>query len=335
MQMWHATFWEESCMKKVLTVLVLFAFSIGLVFANGQTEGGFKYPERNVNVIVQYSAGGPTDLSIRNLLNVGSKELPSGINYAVSNVTGGAGLIGLTRFAQTKNDGYTLGVPNIDLAINYALGKTELNPSDFEYIAMALADPYTLIVSEKASYNTLQEYIDYVKANPEKVIVGDSGVGSAPYLCALAIEKKYGLKTIHVSFNGTADIITAIANGTCDVMFIQPSSAASQIEAGNMKMLCTFSADRMMTWPNVPTAKESVSDMDLQLIGWVCLAAPKGTDPQVIAYLKDQLGVASKSADYADNLKKLNMQPITITEDLDSFVANQVQFYQNLCKDLK
>lgn len=294
------------------------------------------YPKNNVNVIVQYSAGGPTDLSVRSLLDTASEKLPSGVAFAVSNVTGGSGLIGVNQFATSKNDGYTLGVINIDLAINYALGRTDMNPEDFEPLSMALADPYALLVGEDTPYEDLKGFVEYVKAHPGEVVVGDSGVGSAPYLAAVAIEKEFGLELRHVSFDGTADIITAVANKTADVMFIQPGSALSQIQAGNIKMLAVLSDDRMTTYPDVPTAKESYPDMDFQIIGWVCLAAPKETPAEITDYLREVLGEASVSEQYAETLKGLNMQAIsTKPEELPSFISDQVRFYQEMCKDIE
>lgn len=307
-----------------------------------QTEGtkeekaALDYPKNNVNVIVQYSAGGPTDLSVRSLLDTGAEKLPSGVTFAVSNVTGGSGLIGVNQFANSKNDGYTLGVINIDLAINYALGRTDLNPADFEPLSMALADPYALLVGADTPYNNIKEFVEYAQANPGKVVVGDSGLGSAPYLAAVAIEKEFGLDLKHVSFDGTADIITAVANKTVDVMFIQPGSALSQIQAGNIKMLAVLSDERMTTYPDVPTAKEAFPDLDFQIIGWVCIAAPKGTPAEIVDYLKGVLGDASVSEKYAETLNGLNMQAITTKpEELPEFIKSQVAFYQEMCKDIE
>ncbi|WP_125141823.1 tripartite tricarboxylate transporter substrate binding protein [Clostridium transplantifaecale] len=301
-----------------------------------EEKAALDYPKNNVNVVVQYSAGGPTDLSVRSLLDTGAEQLPSGVTFAVSNVTGGSGLIGVNQFANSKNDGYTLGVINIDLAINYALGRTELNPADFEPLSMALADPYALLVGADVPYDDIKGFVEYAKANPGKVVVGDSGLGSAPYLAAVAIEKEFGLDVKHVSFDGTADIITAVANKTVDVMFIQPGSALSQIQAGNIKMLAVLSDDRMTTYPDVPTAKEAYPDLDFQIIGWVCLAAPKGTPAEIVDYLKEVLGGASVSEQYAETLNGLNMQAIsTKPEELPEFIKAQVAFYQEMCKDIE
>lgn len=306
---------------------------------NDQTEteaAKLDYPKNNVNVVVQYSAGGPTDLSVRSLLDTAAEQLPSGVTFAVSNVTGGSGLIGVNQFATSKNDGYTLGVINIDLAINYALGRTEMSPADFEPLSMALADPYALLVGADTPYDDMKGFVEYAQEHPGEVIVGDSGLGSAPYLAAVAIEKEFGLELKHVSFDGTADIITAVANGTVDVMFIQPGSALSQIQAGNIKMLAVLSDDRMTTYPDVPTAKESYPDLSFQIIGWVCLAAPEGTPAEIVDYLKEVLGEASVSEQYAETLNGLNMQAISMKPDeLPEFINDQVAFYQEMCKDIE
>lgn len=320
-------------MKRAIS-LILAAAMLGtaLVGCSGQKS---TYPTRNVNVVVQYSAGGPTDLSVRSLLN-SVTDLPGGVNFAVSNVTGGSGLIGVNQAHTAKADGYTLGIINIDLAINYALGRTQISPNDFVPLASALEDPYGLLVGKSAPYQDFKSFIEYAKAHPGEVVVGDSGVGTAPYLAAAAVEQKFGVKFKHVSFSGTSDTITAIVGGHIDATFSQPGSALSQIQAGNISMLAVLADERMTTFKDVPTVKESYPDMDFQIIGWVFVAAPKGVGDDEIKYLKDKLGAASTSDKYKEALASLNMQEITMKpDDLAGFVDDQINFYKDLTKDMQ
>lgn len=123
--------------------------STGSNSSNSSGSGGLNgYPNQNVNVVVQYSAGGGTDLSVRGVLD-GVPDFP--VNFSVANVTGNGGLIGLTQVANSAADGYTLGVMNTDFIINIILGNTDLTVDDFSPLACALMDPFVLIIGNNLS----------------------------------------------------------------------------------------------------------------------------------------------------------------------------------------
>ena len=143
----------------------------------GSSAAELDYPKQNINVVVQYSAGGGTDLSVRGVLD-GVKDVP--VNFSVSNVTGNGGLIGLTQVANSKADGYTLGVVNTDFIINMVLGNTDMTLDTFSPLACALRDPFVLIIGNNENYSTLEEFVDYAKAHPGEIVVGETGTGAAP-----------------------------------------------------------------------------------------------------------------------------------------------------------
>ena len=116
----------------------------------GSSAAELDYPKQNINVVVQYSAGGGTDLSVRGVLD-GVKDVP--VNFSVSNVTGNGGLIGLTQVANSKADGYTLGVVNTDFIINMVLGNTDMTLDTFSPLACALRDPFVLIIGNNENYS--------------------------------------------------------------------------------------------------------------------------------------------------------------------------------------
>ena len=117
--------------------------------SSGTTTPSLDYPKQNINVVVQYSAGGGTDLSVRGVLD-GVTGVPT--NFSVSNVTGNGGLIGLTQVANSAADGYTLGVVNTDFVINIVLGNTDLTLDSFSPLACALRDPFVLIIGNNENY---------------------------------------------------------------------------------------------------------------------------------------------------------------------------------------
>ncbi|ADK79910.1 tripartite tricarboxylate transporter substrate binding protein [Sediminispirochaeta smaragdinae] len=320
-------------MKKrvFLALIVTFLLFSGEVFANGEKE----YPNQNINVIVQYSAGGGTDLSVRGVLDAAKETLPSGTNFAVSNVTGGAGLIGLNQVVTSPSDGYTLGVLNTDLVINYCLGRTKISVEDFEPIACALIDPFVLIAAADAPYTTFEEFIEYAKAHPNEIVIGETGMGAAPSLAVLAIEQFFDVKFKTVSYGGSADCVTAIVGGHINATIAQTVNAASQVQAGNLRFLASMSEERLSTYPDVPTMKESYADIDFFMPGFCIISAKADVDPAKVEYLRSVLRPAIDSDAFQKTLKTMGMQTINMDgAETKAFLADQLKLYSKLCKDI-
>ena len=318
-------------MKKLAVVLMAMLMVTCALFAQGEKE----YPSQNINVIVQYSAGGGTDVSVRGVLQA-VEGLPSGVSFAVSNVTGGAGLIGLNQVMTSEADGYTLGVLNTDLVINYCLGRTTISVEDFEPIACALIDPFVVITRTDAPYSTFDEFIEYVKAHPGEVTMGDTGVGAAPSLAVQAIEKHFGVKFKSVTYGGSADCVTAIAGGHIDATIAQTVNAASQVKAGTMKYLVALADERLTTYPDIPTLKEFDSTVDFAFPGFCIISVKKGTPDSVVEYLRDKIRPAVDSASFKETLEKMGMQTINYTgEEAKEFLSKQLEQYSKLCAEIE
>lgn len=318
-------------MKNFVVLLVALVVSLGMVYAQGAQE----YPSRNINVIVQYSAGGSTDISVRGVLDAAKNALPSGISFAVSNVTGGAGLIGLNQVVTSPSDGYTLGVLNTDLVINYCLGRTKISVEDFEPIAAALIDPFVLITDAKAPYQDFKQFIEYAKAHPGEIVVGDTGMGAAPSLAVLAIEQFFGVDFKTVSYGGSADCVTAIVGGHINATIAQTANAASQVKAGNLKFIASMSEERLSTYPEVPTMKESYPAVDFFMPGFCIISVKADTDPSQVEYLRSVIRPAVDSDAFKKTLKTVGMQTINMDgAETKAFLSAQLALYSKLCKSI-
>lgn len=137
-------------MKRFVAMLLASLAILALAGCSNSGNGdGDKadYPKENITVIVPYSAGGPTDMSVRALLDAASKYLPSGVSFMPENQTGAGGLIGMSATAASDNDGYTLGPIAVDLLMMKYEGKTQLGLDSFVPLAATMADPYGLLVA--------------------------------------------------------------------------------------------------------------------------------------------------------------------------------------------
>lgn len=319
-------------MKKGMAFLAgILVLGSGTVFANGQSD----YPNRNINVIVQYSAGGGTDISVRGVLDATKGSLPQGVNFAVSNVTGGAGLIGLNQVVTAQSDGYTLGVLNTDLVINYCLGRTKISVADFEPIGCALIDPFVLIVDAKAPYKTFKEFIEYAKAHPGEIIMGETGMGAAPSLAVLALQQHFGVSFKTVSYGGSADCVTAIVGGHINATIAQTVNAASQVQAGNLTYLASMSEQRLSTYPDVPTMKETYPDIDFFMPGFCIISAKADVAPEKIEFLRKVIRPAIDSEAFKKTLSTMGMQTINMDgPETKKFLADQLALYSRLTKTI-
>lgn len=315
-------------MKKVAIVLLSVLFLVPLL------ASAENYPSKNINVIIQYSPGGPTDMSVRGLLDVAGRALPKGVSFVPTNMTGGAGIIGMTATANSKPDGHNLGVIAVDLLMHHYLGKTELSLANFIPIAATMADPYGLVVNANGKYGTVDEFIAYAKEHPEEITVGNSGAGGAPHLAAKAFEDNFGIKFTNVTYDGSADCIAAIAGGHLDATFTQISPAKAQIEAGALKMLGIIADERMTNFPDIPTVKES-QNIDFSMRGWVVVCAPVGTKQEHLDYLSKLFADAVASDEYKETIRSLGMEPVEYTgEKLTEMLMADDVFYKNLTEGM-
>jgi tripartite-type tricarboxylate transporter receptor subunit TctC len=323
---------ERMKMKKIVCVAAVFMALAGGLFAGG----GGEYPSRNIEAIVGYSAGGSTDLGTRGLFEAASSELPSGVNFVVSNVVGDAGLIGFNKFLQARPDGYTLMAANIDIAINYAIGRTKISIDDWIPVGCAFYDPYGLIVGNSPNYKTFKEFIDYAKSHPGQVTMGHSGLGGTPQILTTAIEKHFGVSFKYVPYNSSADCAVAIVAGDIEGSVSQATPALSQIKAGNIRLLTMFTDERSGLWPDTPVAKEYYPDFDNKFVAWGFVAVPKGTPPEIIKYLEGVFDRARVKPEYKQIVTNLNQDVAPINSpDMAAFIKGQYDLYAELCKDMQ
>ncbi len=299
-----------------------------------KTESTDWEPTKNITVIVPYSAGGTTDLSVRGVTNaVDSSSLPSGISVLVDNVTGGSGLVGIQQFMNSANDGYTVGIINCDFIMNMVLGATELTYEDAVPVGCVMLDGNLVFVSSDAPYDTYEEFVEYSKANGG-VKIGDAGAGSVQSVVTQVASSRLdaGFTAVHYDDAGAATL--AVVSGEIDAVCCSSVTVAAQYEAGNLKPLATSGAQRMDTFPDVPTMAEcypeELADMDIPV--WVFLAVRADTDEAVVAYLRNMFSTAILTDDYAGTREEFylcsNNENYLEADAAVEFWNNQYEIYK-------
>ncbi|WP_407267852.1 tripartite tricarboxylate transporter substrate binding protein [Radiobacillus sp. PE A8.2] len=317
-------------MKKMcLVVCMLFIAVVALVGCNSDSA----YPSKDIKTIVPYGAGGTTDLTVRALFDAVPKEdMPNNSSFLVSNVTGGSGLVGANEFTNSDSDGYTLGVLNCDLLLNEVLGNTEITVDDYVPLVAIQDDPYAVVVSAEAPFQTFEELIDYAKEHPGEITIGDSGSGSANNLAVRAMEKFLGVSFNKVSYDSSADSVISVVSGEIDATVTHTSAATGQLDAEKVKILAVTSNERLSTYPDVPAIGELYEEAsDMKVDSWIFLAARPNTEQSSIEFLQDTFSEAVNSDKFKTSIKNFHMQEVSMTsEEMKEFIKSQREYYKKV-----
>ncbi|MFM9922601.1 tripartite tricarboxylate transporter substrate binding protein [Variovorax sp. H27-G14] len=252
------------------------------------------YPSRPVRVVVAFTAGGTTDILARAVAQkLGEKFKQS---FIIDNKPGGGGNIGTEFVVRAPADGYTLIVNSVGpMAVNQTLYKNmTYDPLTDLVPVVQIADvPNVLVVHPDLPVKTLDEFIAYAKANPNKLNYGSTGVGTSSHLSSFMLSKRVGAETLHVPYKG-ANALNDLLAGRVQFMFATIPSVISHIQAGKLRAIAVSSPKRSRSMPDVPTVAEK-GFADFSAGSWFGFFAPKGTPEAVIALLNKSVNEALPS----------------------------------------
>lgn len=262
------------------------------VFA--QSTAAQAFPNRPITFICPWPAGGTSDATMRVLAQVASREL--GQTIVVENRAGAAGMIGAKALASAKPDGYTIGQLALSVTRFSQLGTVQIDPlKDFTFLGMASAQTFGVVVQPDSPFKSLQELVTYARANPDKLTYSTSGVAGQTHIGMEEFAQAAGIKLRHVPYKGGAPALQGLLGGQVDMM-ADSSSWASLVEAGKLRLLVTWGAERLSRFKDVPTLKELGYGVVNDAPNGV--AAPAGLDPAIAARLARAVEVAVKSAEF-------------------------------------
>lgn len=243
-----------------------------------------EYPEKPIQVIVGYSAGGGTDVMARTVAPFLEKYLGNGASIVVKNMPGASGQIGVTAVAKADPDGYTLGTYNLPGMMARTLDrKADYTADSFTYLANVVNDPNVIATSKKGDLDTYAKLIAAAKADPGAVTVGMSSLGGDDHFALVKLQNMTGTEFTIVPFRGSAPARTALMGGHVAMGILNISEVAKFQDQINV--LGVALAKRSEFAPDVPTFKEQGLDLiNGSMRGFV---APKGLPKEVEAKLLD------------------------------------------------
>ncbi len=282
------------------TMLVAFATAApSIVWAQAA------FPSRTIKLVIAFPAGGPTDITMRQLAQNVSQIL--GQPVIIDNKPGAAGTLPAQALQISQPDGYT--VAQIPLGV-FRLGyttKINWDPiKDISYVINVTGYAFGIVVPADSPIKNWADFVAYAKANPGRLTYGSPGTLTSPHLTTELMAQRAGIQLQHVPYKGSAESTLAVVSG--QVMAVADSTGfAQQVEAGKLRVINTWGEKRLPKFPDAPTLKEL--GIDIVQNSPFGIGAPKGTPPEVVKKLHDAFKQAMEEPSYVASLARYDMLP--------------------------
>ncbi|QKD43916.1 tripartite tricarboxylate transporter substrate binding protein [Alicycliphilus denitrificans] len=308
-------------MKKILLALT----------ASVALSAAAAWPEKSVNVIVPFPAGGSTDTIARAMAQHMGEKL--GQPFVVDNRPGATGTIGATAVKRAAPDGYTLLVaslgpfviaPHLVKNIPYDAVK------DFDYISLPVQAPNVLVASPAQKARTVADVIAALKAQPGKISFASSGNGSSDHLSAELFWQQSGTSGLHIPYKGGAPAINDLLGGQVDFSFQNVNAVLAHIRAGKLHAIAVTGDRRSPVLLDVPTLAEA-GVKGAEIYSWQGLAAPRGLPAEVKKKLADAAIQAISEPALKKRLTEQGMEIVANTpEEFAAFQAREYARWKTL-----
>jgi tripartite-type tricarboxylate transporter receptor subunit TctC len=286
---------------------------------------------RPVHIVVAFPPAGSGDIAAR--LLAPSLQQRLGQSIIVENRPGASGNVGTEAVVKARPDGDTLLVASTSNTVNAALYKHL--PFDFARdIAMAagmMQGPLVMVTNPAFAAKSVAEFISYAKANPGKINMASSGIGTSGHLAGEQFKMMTGVSMVHVPYRGDAAPLAELMAGRAQLMFCNVSSSIDFVRDGRLRALAVTS---LKPWPALPGIAPLASIIPgFEVISWVGLSAPKATPADTIAALNKAVNACLAEPAIANRIRDLGAEPMIMSpNELDAFVAADTQRWAKVVK---
>lgn len=272
------------------------------------------FPERAITLIVPWNPGGSVDLTGRKLSDILGR---SGVKVVVENVPGASSTIGLTKVADAKPDGYTVGLATSSLMGVIAQDMTKLRVTDFTALNQTTVEQLILVVPAASPANSIDDFVKLMKEKPGGVSIGTPGSNNVNHTFAAALAQAVKTDYTHVPYTGGAKVLVDLGGNQIDAGVLKPSETISQIQSGLIKPIGVFSKSRVDILPEVLTFAEKNIDVfpygALEQMSY--LVGPKGLPPEIARKLEKLFGDAIASDAYKEFAVQYGMKVTDLRGD--------------------
>jgi tripartite-type tricarboxylate transporter receptor subunit TctC len=289
---------------------------VGLAFlliagATPSQAGG--YPDHPVRFINGFAPGGPVDTVARIMAQALSDHL--GQQFVVENRPGSGGNIGTQVAINSPPDGYTVLFSGANNAISASLYKHLAFDfmRDTVPVGMFTEVPNLMVIANALPVKTVQEFIDYCKANPGKLSFASAGNGTTVHMSAELFKAMTKCEMVHVPYRGSALAMPDVISNKVQLIFDNLPTAAAQAKGGSVRALGVTSAKRWPSVPDIPAIAETVPGYEATV--FYGMSAPKGTPPEIVAALNKAINEVLGDPKLVARFAELGGVPKPMTPD--------------------
>lgn len=283
--------------------------ALGLGLAAPAIASAQSFPTRNLSIVVPFAAGGPTDTVARLVAQGMTANL--GQNVIVENVAGAGGTLGAQRTAQARPDGYSLLIHHIGMStIPTLYRRLAYDPiNGFETIGLITEVPMTIVARRDFPANNLQELIEVVRRDRERINLANAGIGAASHLCGLLFQSALNVPLTTVPYRGTGPAMADLMGGRVDILCDQTTNTTQQISANQIRAYAVTTRERVSALGDLPTAAEAGLP-GFEVSVWHGMYAPRGTPTPVVERLSQALQAALREASLVERFAALGTAPV-------------------------
>ena len=266
------------------------------------------YPARPIRWVVGYPPGGTTDVLARLVAEPLGRRL--GQQVYIENRPGAGNNIGTEAVVNAEPDGYTVLLVNPANGINATLYK-RLNFNvvrDIAPVAMITRSPNVMVVTSSLPVRTVAEFIAYCKANPGKVNMASSGLGTSVHMSGELFKAMTGVDMVHVPYRGAGPALIDMLSGQAHVLFDNLPSSIEHVRSGALRALAVTTTERSPALPDVPTVADTVPGYEAS--AWFGIGAPRRTPPELIDRLNREVNAVLEEPGMAKRLADLGGAPL-------------------------
>src|SRR3954470_2689540 len=313
-------------MKKLLLFAAFLVFA-GAIHAQ-------PYPGHAVKVVVPWPPGQATDISARIVAQKLQEAL--GQPFVIDNRPGAGGSLGSEVVAKSAPDGYTLLASSSGpISIMPNLQKTPYEPlKEFAPVSLIALAPFALVTSPSFPAKDAKEFVQLVRANPDKYTFASSGTGATAHLVAELFNSMAQLKARHVPYKGSAPALTDVMNGGVDYTLETVASVVNHVKSGRLKAYGVSFSRRATGMPDVPTLAEAAGIPGYDIGAWIGYSAPAGTPKEILVRLSSDIQKAMQAPDLKERYLALGLEPVASTPDeMAAFLKNEQARYGSIIRN--
>jgi tripartite-type tricarboxylate transporter receptor subunit TctC len=282
------------------------------------------WPSRNITFVVPFPPGGSNDVFARALADKLAAAL--GVAVIIDNRGGAGGTIGSTAVARMPPDGYAIMTGHI--------GTLGVNPSlypnlpydtltSFDYVAPLGLVPNILVVNPSVPVKTVQELIDYARANPGKLNYSTAGAGSAADIAMAAFNVAAKTQMVPVPYRGTAPALTDLLAGQVQLTMTGSTAVLQHVQAGTLRGIGVSTLKRLTVAPDIPAIAETLPGFEASQ--WYGIVAPAHTPAPILKRYYEEIRKIMKMPDVQERLAAEGVDPWDVTpEEFRDHVAREI-----------